>query len=42
MVVFYHGGATANFLLTAIESPQFNINFETNYVSLAQVVADKL
>ena len=37
-VIFYHGGAATKFLSAAIESLQFIMNFETIYVSLAQVV----
>ena len=35
-------GVKPNSFLIAIESIQFNINFETSYVSLAQVVALRL
>ena len=41
-IVFYHGSAAAHSLLTAIESLQLNMNFETSYVSLAQAVAVKV
>ena len=34
-MVFIIGGATVNSLLIAIESLQFNINFEGGYVPLA-------
>ena len=40
-MVFQPGGEAANFFLIAIASIQLNINFETSYVSLAQVVAVK-
>ena len=38
-MVFHHGGAAANSLLTAIESISFIMNSDTCYVSLVQVVA---
>ena len=38
-MLFQPGGETTNFFLIAIESIQFNIKFESSYVSLAQVVA---
>ena len=36
---FITGVRAENSLLTAMENLQFNIKFETSYVSLAQVVA---
>ena len=41
-MVFLHEGEARNSSLITIKSLQFNINSETSYVSLAQVVAAKL
>ena len=41
-MVFYHGSAATDSLLIAIGSFQFNMNFETGYVTLAQGVAANL
>ena len=41
-MAFHHGGAAANSFLTAIEGLQFLMNFETSYVSLAQILAELL
>ena len=38
-MVFHDGGTAASYHLSEIDSLEFNTNFETAYVSLAQVVA---
>ena len=39
---FHHGGEAVNSFFIVIGSLQFNMDFETGYVYLAQVVAAKL
>ena len=41
-MVFNHGGVFENSLFAEIEGVQFNMTFETNYVSVTQIVAAKL
>ena len=41
-MVFSHKREAENSLFVKIDSLQFNMNFKISYVSLAQVVVDKL
>ena len=41
-MVFSHKGEAENSLFAKIDSLKFNMKFKIRYVSLAQVVADKL
>ena len=41
-MVFSHKGEAENSLFAKIDSLQFNMNFKISYVSLFQVVAEKL